>query len=105
MLLQKLAEYGQRIEPTPTMYVLAPVRYLIELDGKGTLLSPEPIDTAEPGTRRASNGRELAVPAISKTSDIRASLLVGDAQYVLGVAKKGKDAARAARCHEAFVGL
>ena len=106
MLLQRLAEYADRIDPTPTMYEHKPVRYLIELDADGRLSLPELVDTADPSTTRAKRGKVLAVPNVQRSGTKAPPLLLCDnAQYVLGLSKGGGDPSTAARCHDEFIRL
>jgi CRISPR-associated protein Csd1 len=39
VLLQKLCEYANRLDLPPEMYIKTPIRWLIDLDGAGNLLS------------------------------------------------------------------
>ena len=50
MLLKKLAEYSERLEPRPSLYSEGPVRYWINLDREGRYLPPFS-DSADPSSR------------------------------------------------------
>ena len=57
MLLQRLKDYAnERLDLPPTLYVETPVRYIIDLDLQGRLLSPRPIDTANAASRTERRG-------------------------------------------------
>ena len=58
MLFEQLKAYAEeRMDLPSTLYNWAPVRYIIELDSHGRLLTPEPIDTADPPTAQRDAGR------------------------------------------------
>lgn len=106
MLLQRLRAYAEeRLKLPPTLYSEAPVRYIIELDGTGRLLTPELIDTADPANRRTRRGQPRPVPQIQRASAVRPLLLADKADYVLGFAKEGAKPERAAAAHRAFIEL
>src|SRR5713226_5749379 len=77
MLLQRLKELTQRPGFTlpPRLYAEGPVRYLIELDRTGRLLSPTPLDLADPGSPATRRGQRFLVPQIQRTSSVRPLLL------------------------------
>ena len=61
MLLQRLKEFAEseRFVLPPRLYSRRPIRYLIDLDSNGRLLSDFPIDTSDPGdweVRRVYSG-------------------------------------------------
>jgi CRISPR-associated protein Csd1 len=116
MLVEQLKAYAEeRMDLPPTLYTEAPVRYLIELDHQGRLLSPEPIDMADPTTPRTRRGILRLVPQIQRASGIKPLLLVDKADYVFGYARLGdasltdaqrhKKAQRATDCHTAYLDL
>ena len=93
MLLQKLVEYADRIEaqdqdPKPPFYAERPIRYVVELDGLGNLLSLT--DTADQSNRRTKNGTRKLVPrhAVQATSGVKPLLLVGGSDYTFGIGEK-----------------
>ncbi|MBI4321535.1 MAG: type I-C CRISPR-associated protein Cas8c/Csd1 [Chloroflexi bacterium] len=89
MLLQKLREYAsERLALPPALYDASPVRYVIELDADGRLLNPEPTDTADPATPQTRRGQRRLVPQIQRTSGIKPLLLVGNAEYTLGLGRE-----------------
>ena len=105
MVLQRLSEYCDRLaDLPPTLYREAPVRYIIELDDSGQLLSTEPVDTADPGNRATRRGTSHAVPSIVRTSAVKPLLLADNGEYTLGLLRTA-DAKpqRAAACHRAYV--
>ena len=99
MLLQKLNEYADRLDLPPRLYTNAPVRYVIELDGKGNFLALT--DTA--GTDRTTKrGVPHLVPQTVRAVGIKPFLLADKADYVLGFVSQGGKPARVAACHAAF---
>ena len=103
MFLQRLIEYSARLSLPPTLYSAAPVRYIVELDGDGRLLSRRPTDTADPADPRARNGERRLVPRVQRASGIRPLLLSDNAAYTLGLAREGKDGKREQACHQAYL--
>lgn len=104
MLLQKLNEYADRpdMHMPPRLYTNAPVRYIIELDAGGNFLALT--DTA--GTDKATKrGVWHEVPEIVKTSGVRAFILAGNADYVLGFVGEAGKPAKVAQRHTAFCEL
>lgn len=109
MLLQKLRDYaGRPVEDgrdLPRLYREKAVRYIIELDGKGRLLSPTPTDTADPGNLATRRGARRPAPEVQRAYAIRPLLLADKADYVLGLVEGEADASRVRRaeaCHTAF---
>ena len=117
MLLEQLKAYAEeRLEKLPpTLYSEVPVRYLIELDGDGRLLTPQPIDTSDPASRRTRRGTPRLVPQIQRTSGVKPLLLVDKPDYVLGYFgpkldsqsddERQKRERRVTACHAAYVDL
>ncbi len=105
MLLERLKEYSDQMDLPPRLYAERPVRYIIELDGEGRLLSSEPTDTADPGERRARRGAVRAAPLVQRSSGIRPLLLSDNAEYTLGLSREGSDQQRVARAHQAYLDL
>jgi len=103
MFLQRLKEYADRLDLPPRLYSDAPVRYIIELDATGSLLSDEPTDTADPSDRRTRNGQRRGVPRVQRASGIRPLLLSDHAAYTLGLPREGKAPEREKACHEAYM--
>ena len=105
MLLQRLAEYADRLALPPALYSEAPVRYIVELDREGCLLSPQPTDTADPASPRTRRGAHHAVPQVQRSSATRPLLFADNAKYTFGIVRvKGKEA-RAAKDHHAYLDL
>ena len=73
MLLQRLVEYGERIEPTPPLYAERAIRYIVELDGNGVPVSSEPTDTAVLTDRRMKGGTRRLAPQIQRTVAAKAA--------------------------------
>lgn len=115
MLLEQLKAYAEeRMDLPPTLYNLAPVRYIIELGPQGQLLSPEPIDTADPSSRSTRRGTPRRVPQIQRASGIKPLLLVDKSDYVLGYVPdienqsegdREKKVRRVTACHAAYLEL
>lgn len=105
MLLQRLVEFSNRLNLPPPLYSEGAVRYIIDLDGGGRLLSPRPVDTADPASPRTRRGTRRLIPQVQRSSGIKPLLLADKADYVLGyVAKDGKPD-RVRDCHAAFLEL
>jgi len=105
MFLQRLCEYAERLDMPPPLYSEKLVRYVIELDASGNLLTRRPIDTADPSSRRTQRGQPLIVPDVQRTIAVRPLLLADRAAYTLGLARQGSNPQREARCHEAYLEL
>lgn len=106
MLLQRLREYSQRFEATPSMYVSTPIRWLIDLHGGGTQ-SGRPILLEGEG-KRGNRGKEFLAPHVGRSSGINPKLLADRADYVLGISERGantKALARTAKAHGTFIDL
>ncbi|MEX2238906.1 MAG: type I-C CRISPR-associated protein Cas8c/Csd1 [Dehalococcoidia bacterium] len=103
MLLQKLAEYATRAGLPPPLHTERAARYIVALGEDGRLLSPEPLDTADAGDRKAARGMKRLLPNVQRSVAIKPLLLSDKADYVLGLAAEGKDEARAGRAHSAFM--
>ncbi len=104
MLLQRLAEYADRLDLPPALYVESPVRYVISLAGDGRLLTL--IDTADPKNRATRRGEPHAVPQVQRSGTGAKPLLLADnAEYTLGLARETSKAKRVAQCHAAYLEL
>lgn len=100
MLLDRLREYSFRLkELAPPGYDRTPIRWLIQLDSQGNCLG---FITTTSG-RKKDRGKIYVAPAVMKTSGVRASLLVGNGEYVLGIPRKKSRPERVTECHRAFV--
>ena len=103
MLLQKLVEYSERLtDIAPPGYSPKPVRYLIELDGKGNLRNAHPIDLSDKDNKR---GHTFSVPHTVRSSGVKPLLLADNAEYTLGVVREGSKPEQAIQRHEAYVAL
>lgn len=106
MLLQRLKEYAdRRMQLPPTLYTEAPVRYIIELDATGQLLSPRPVDTVDPANPRTKRGQRRLVPQVTRAVGIKPLLLADNAEYTLGLARETSKPERVAACHAAYLGV
>lgn len=106
MLLQRLREYADaRLKLPPTLYAEAPVRYIIELDPSGRLLSSEPTDTSDPAKPRTQRGTRRHVPSIQRTSRVKPLLLADNAEYTFGHAREKSRPERVHECHRAYLEL
>lgn len=104
MLLQRLKEYAdRRMQLPPTLYSEAPVRYIIELDATGRLLSPRPVDTVDPANPRTRRGQRRLVPQVTRAVGIKPLLLADNAEYTLGLARETSKPERVAACHAAYL--
>ncbi len=100
MLLEKLCEYSQRLEDlAPFGYDKTTIRWLINLDANGIFLGF--ISTSS--GRKNDRGKVFLAPAVMKASNIKASLLVGNGEYVLGIPRDPVKKERVAKCHKAFI--
>jgi CRISPR-associated protein Csd1 len=105
MLLQRLNEYTARLALPPTLYTETPVRYVIELDGAGRLLSRQPTDTADPGNPSRRRGVRRAMPQVQRGVVVKPLLLGDNAEYTLGLPRAPSRPERVARCHAAYLEL
>jgi len=100
MLLQKLCEYSRRLEDlAPIGYNPTPIRWLINLDREGNFLG---FITTSSG-KKNDRGKVFLAPAVMKSVNVKASLLVGNGEYVLGKPRDPAKMKRVQNCHEAFV--
>ncbi len=106
MLLQRLKEYAdQRMHLPPVLYTETPVRYIIELNAEGQLLSPRPTDTADNSSPKTKRGQRRLVPQIQRTVGIKPLLLADKADYTLGIGSQDAKPERIAACHTAYLEL
>jgi len=105
MLLQRLVDYAERLSLPPRLYSEVPVRYVIELDGQGRLLSRELTDTADPASPLTRRGTRRTAPQIQRTVAVKPLLLADKADYVLGFVSPDAKPSRVRDCHQAFVDL
>ena len=104
MFLKRLVEYAEEeIELPPTLYEKRPVRYIVALGQDGRLLSPEPIDTADPDDKTGKNGTPRYVPSVQRTSGVKPLLLASNSEYTLGLAREKSKPQRVAHCHAAYL--
>ena len=102
MLLTALRDYADTLgAQTPPMYEPQPVRYLIDLDPEGRLLSI--VDLATEARGPEARGKLLVAPKVARTVRIRANLLMDNGEYVLGITREGSPPAKVRLRHQAFV--
>lgn len=103
MLLQKLVEYSERLtDIAPPGYAAKPVRYLIELDDKGNLRNPHPIDLSDQKNKR---GVTYVVPNVVRANAVKPLLLVDNAEYTLNLPRDVEKIVRTDQCHKAYMEL
>ena len=106
-MLQRLNEFaeGGRFELPPTLYSSRPIRYLIDLDSEGRLLTQVPIDTRELGNQVGPRGLRMMAPSLSRSKGIRPLLLSDNAEYTLGIRHAGSRSERVSEMHSAYTAL
>lgn len=104
MLLQRLAEHGRSLDPTPRGYGPTPIGYRFDLDGGGHL-RPSGIVPLTGSTKADGRGIRRLVPTAVRAAGIKPLLLADNAEYTLGVSKGTKSAERVAEQHDAYVQL
>jgi len=103
MLLQRLVEYADRLDDlAPPLYTRAWVRYVIELDGNGKLLNPQPIDLSDKDNKR---GQQQHVPNVQRSVAIKPLLLADNAEYTFGLAREESQPQRVENCHAAYLAM
>ncbi len=110
MLLERLAEYGQRIaeedgeERLPPMYQRVPIRYIIKLDREGRLRGV-PHTLTDTSTTESKRGKIEVAPTRIRTSGVVPKLLVDTGVYTFGKGREGDKAERVIQQHSAYVEL
>ncbi|MGI8689836.1 MAG: type I-C CRISPR-associated protein Cas8c/Csd1 [Thermomicrobiales bacterium] len=103
MLLQRLSEYASRIpanEQLPSLYSRKAVRYIVELNMRGELLTSKLVPTDDSTVRELKYGAIMPVPEVTRSGKVLRPLLLADyADWTLGLAdekaaKAGNAAAR-----------
>lgn len=103
MLLRRLKEYAdERMDLPPTLYSETAVRYIVELDAAGRLLSRQLTDTADPSNPRTKRGQRFLMPQVGRTSGVKPLLLTDKSEYVLGLAAEDAKLGRVLACHQAY---
>lgn len=102
MLLRRLVDYSNRLDSVPTLYSEVTVRYIVEIDGSGNLLSPHPIDTADPNSIAMRGSRRL-MPQIQRSKGIKPIIFASNAEYTFGLARDSKQSERVVECHHAYL--
>lgn len=105
MILQRLAEYAERMEERgefpPPMYGGMPIRWMVPLTGEGELRGkPIPLGGDLKMNKRGLN---RIVPQVGRTSGVKANLLADNGEYALGIPKNGSKPEKTRQRHEAFV--
>lgn len=101
MLLERLVEYANRLTLPPPMYQLTPVRYVIQLDERGTLRN---LVSRSSGAKN-DRGVPMLVPSCIRTSATKPILLADHAEYTLGLGNERAGSDRADARHLAYVEL
>lgn len=101
MLLKRLVDYSQRIEPSPVGYLKMPIKWIIDLDLNGNFLGM--VSTSSESGKRRDRGKEYLAPHVGKTSGIKSRLLAENGEYVLGIARDEKNLKKAKKRHQAFI--
>lgn len=101
MLLQKWREYSERLVLPPTLYVNAPVRYIIDLDVHGQFLGL--IDNSDSANSRDRRGRRRLVPQVNRAVAIKPLLLADNAEYTFGLGRQTSHPGRVEKCHQAYL--
>lgn len=86
----------------PPLYSETVVRYIIELDLTGMLLSSRPTDTSDPSSSRTKRGERYLMPQVQRTSGVRPLLITDKPDYTLGLVREGRKPERVAACHQAY---
>lgn len=103
MLLRRLKEYAdERMDMPPTLYSETPVRYIIELDAAGRLLTPQPTDTADPSSPSTKRGQRYLMPQVTRAAGIKPLLLADKSDYTLGIGGESAKPDRVRACHQAY---
>ncbi|MGH2347013.1 MAG: type I-C CRISPR-associated protein Cas8c/Csd1, partial [Chloroflexota bacterium] len=87
----------------PTLYGQGAVRYIVELDERGTLLSATLTDTGDAGGKGNTRGMRRPVPQIQRAVGITPLLLADNAEYTFGLARENAKPTRVAACHDAYM--
>jgi CRISPR-associated protein Csd1 len=103
MLLRRLVEYSDRLGSRPTLYSEVIVRYIVELDGSGNLISPEITDTSDPKSLAAKLGTRRLMPQIQRSRGIKPIIFASNAEYTFGLARDLRRAKRVVECHSAYI--
>lgn len=90
MILERLKEFAQRVELPREGYDLLPVSYTINLDKDGCFHGFIPLYESQPSKKAGKErlGKRIPLPTVEKTSGVKANLLSGNSEYVLGVPRK-----------------
>lgn len=101
MLLEQLRDYAtNRMEMPPTLYVNAPVRYIVYLDSDGRYL-----DMADTSDMKNKRGKPMPVPQVQRTVAIKPLLLADKADYTLGYVGEEAKPERVKASHAAYMEL
>ena len=100
MILQKLIEYQKRGESTPRMYQEIPIPWIIDLDSGGKFLNI--VSSAIVDAKGKPRAKRFIAPAVMKSVNVKPNLLLGNGEYVLGIAREKSKPSRVAECHKSF---
>ena len=104
MILTKLKEYAEdRMSLPPTMYAAKPVRWLVDIDLDGSLIS---FISLGGSTKKDKYGKDIITPQVPpRGSGIKPKLLADTGEYVFGIPKtkpKKSDPIRVEKYHQSF---
>ncbi len=107
MLLQRLKEFADTntSDPAPRLYSRRPIRYVIDLDDDGHLLSPEVVDTSDSKDEFRRKGTVRLAPFLSRSKGIRPLLLADNAHYTLGLSSESMRPGRPGAMHDSYLAL
>lgn len=105
MLLQQLRAYADHIDSTPTLYSEGSLRYIVELDARGGLLSNQLTDLSDPTSAVTKRGRRRPLPQVVRASAVKPLLLADKGDYALGYVSETAKPERVAQAHKAFMDL
>lgn len=107
MLLQRLRDYADtRMDPKPVpLYAREPIRYIITINLDGRVLTRRPTDLSQGPKGREARGQRRPRPVIVRGVDIKPLVLADTVEYVFGLARDGKNPARAAESHRTFIDI
>lgn len=103
VLLERLVEYSQQLNPQPTLYGESVVRYIVELDPRGSLTQPRLIDTANSKNPSLRRGARMLMPQIRRAKGVSPIIFASNAEYTFGLARDSQKQERVDVCHHAYM--
>lgn len=104
-MLRQLVEYTDRLDLPPPLYSETPIRYVVQLDHDGRLVSRQPFDTADPSSPATRRGVRRQAPQVTRAVGIKPLLLADNAEYTFGLARPESRPERVRGCHAAYLDL